>query len=204
MYVRLPCFDLILLEITILTKIWYTTDRMLKYTTPAPLIVGQRGPDFTLLDLQGEVHSLSDYHGRVVIVYFWSAECPTAERADHQLAEWLPGWGKQAVVMPIASNANEEPELLARVAFERSLPFVLRDAGQRVADAYRATTTPHFFVMNQRGALAYQGGLDDTSFRQHTPTRFYLREAVDALLAGKVPALSETQPYGCTIVRFKA
>ena len=106
-------------------------------------------------------------------------------------------------VLPIASNANEEPELLARVAFERSLPLVLRDAGQRVADAYRAATTPHFFVVNERGLLSYQGGLDDTTFRRRVPTRFYLHEAIEALLAGSTPELSETQPYGCTIVRFK-
>ena len=195
---------MILLEISIFTKIWYTSDRMLQYSSPAPLVVGQPAPDFNLLDLQGEVHSLSDYHGRLVIVYFWSAECPSAARADGQLAAWLPGMGARVVVLPIAANANEEPELLARVAFERSLPFVLRDAGQRVADAYRVATTPHFFVISQNGNLAYQGGLDDVTFRQRTPTRFYLHDAVEALLAGKTPAFSETQPYGCTIVRFKA
>ena len=176
---------------------------MLRYAAPDPLTVGQPAPNFTLLDLQGEVRSLSDYRGRLVIVYFWSAECPSSERADGLLDSWLPGWGPWVRTLPIASNANEEPELLARVAFERSLPVVLRDAGQRVADAYRATTTPHFFVVNERGLLSYQGGLDDTTFRRRVPTRFYLHEAIEALLAGSTPELSETQPYGCTIVRFK-
>jgi len=177
---------------------------MLQYSSPAPLVVGQPAPDFKLLDLQGEVHSLSGYHGRLVIVYFWSAECPSAARGDAQMAEWLPAMGNQVVVLPIASNANEEPELLARVAFERSLPFVLRDAGQRVADTYRAATTPHFFVITPKASLGYQGALDNVTFRQRTPTRFYLRDAVQALLSGKTPDPSETQPYGCTIVRFKA
>ncbi len=176
---------------------------MLQYSSPAPLVVGQPAPDFHLLDLQGEVHSLYDYRGRLVIVYFWSAECPSAERADAQMAGWLPALGPNVVVMPIASNANEEPELLARVAFERSLPFVLRDAGQRVADAYRAATTPHFFVVTPKGSLGYQGALDDVTFRQRTPSRFYLREAVESLLAGHTPPFPETRPYGCTIVRFK-
>jgi peroxiredoxin len=177
---------------------------MLQYSSPAPLVVGQPAPDFTLLDLQGEVHSLSEYRGRLVIVNFWSAECPSSRRADDDMAAWLPGLARQVEVLRIASNANEEPELLARVAFERSLPRVLRDAGQRVADAYRAATTPHFFVINPRGGLAYQGALDDVTFRQRSPSRFYLREAVEALLAGKTPPLTETNPYGCTIVRFKA
>jgi len=177
---------------------------MLQYSSPAPLVVGQPAPEFTLLDLQGEIHSLTDYHDRLVLIYFWSAECPSAERADAQLVGWLPALGSRIEVLRIASNANEEPELLARVAFERSLPLVLRDAGQRVADLYRAATTPHFFVINPHGSLAYQGALDDVTFRQRTPTRFYLREAVEALAAGRTPILTETRPYGCTIVRFKA
>jgi peroxiredoxin len=176
---------------------------MLHYSSPAPLVVGQPAPDFNLLDLQGEVHSLSDYRGRLVVMYFWSAECPSVARADTQMAGWLPTMGNPVVVLPIASNANEEPEMLARVAFERSLSFVLRDAGQRIADTYRAATTPHFFVITPKGRLGYQGALDNVTFRQRTPTRFYLREAVSALLAGQTPDPAETQPYGCTIVRFK-
>lgn len=176
---------------------------MLRYDAPASLTIGQMAPDFTLRDLQGEMHALTDYRARLVVVYFWSAECPSAARADGLLAGWLPAWGDQVALLPIASNANEEPDFMAQVAFERDLQLVLRDAGQHVADDYHATHTPHFFVINGSGRLVYQGGLDDTTFRQRTPTRFFLREAVEALLAGRSPDPAETHPYGCTIVRFK-
>jgi hypothetical protein len=57
-------------------------------------------------------------------------------------------------------------------------------------------------VIDQAGLLRYQGAVDDVTFRQRTPTRYYLREAVEALLAGRQPQPQETPPYGCTVVRY--
>jgi peroxiredoxin len=176
---------------------------MLKYSAFSSLTIGKPAPDFSLIDLQGEPHTLSELRGRLVIVYFWSAECPSVERTDHLLEEWLAVWGKRVVALPVASNSNEGPELLSKVAFDRSLPVVLRDAGRHVADAYGALTTPQFYLIDENGVLRYQGGIDDTNFRNRTPTHFYLREAVEALLAGRNPDPAESAPYGCTIVRFK-
>src|SRR5512146_2693498 len=98
---------LILHEISMLTKIWYTTERMLTYTSFATPAIGRPAPDFALRDLQGEIHSLGDYRGRLVIVYFWSAECPTSARTDRLLEELLPRWGERVVALPVASNTNE-------------------------------------------------------------------------------------------------
>jgi hypothetical protein len=70
-----------------------------------------------------------------------------------------------------------------------------------VADLYQALTTPHVFVIDRDGILRYAGAVDDVSFRQRRPTRFYLDEAVEALLDGQLPAVAETPAYGCTIVR---
>ena len=194
---------LILHEISNLTKIWYTTQRMLTYTKFAIPAIGRPAPDFALRDLQGEIHSLGDYRGRLAIVYFWSAECPASARADELLAGLLPKWGEQVVSLPVASNTNESPAEMAWTAYDHDLPVVLRDSGQWVADTYGAITTPHFFVVDGHGLLRYRGGLDDVTFRQRTPTRSYLAEAVEALLAGRDPTPSDTQPYGCTIIRYK-
>jgi hypothetical protein len=57
-------------------------------------------------------------------------------------------------------------------------------------------------VIDATGILRYRGAFDDVTFRQRTPARFYLKEAVEVLLAGKLPDPAETQPYGCTIVRY--
>jgi hypothetical protein len=81
------------------------------------------------------------------------------------------------------------------------LPLLLLDRNQAIADLYGAQTTPHFFVVDRKGILRYQGALNDVTFRQREPRIHYLREAVKALLLGKKPDPDTTNPYGCTVVR---
>jgi len=170
-----------------------------------PLInCGQIAPLFTLPDLVGNLCSLEGERGRTVILNFWSAECPWAERADELLLSGLEEWGEEVTLWSIASNANESGKLLANVASQRGLPLVLRDRDREVADLYGAQTTPHLFVIDAMGFLRYQGAPDDITFRQRTASQFYLDQCVQAILAGKQPEPEQTPPYGCTIVRFIA
>lgn len=104
-------------------------------------------------------------------------------------------------MLTIASNRNETLTALREAAKMRHLPNVLQDADCRVADLFDAQTTPHVFVIDRNGILRYRGAVDDVTFRQRTPTRFYLDEAVEALLAGAFPTLTESPAYGCAIVR---
>ncbi len=90
---------------------------------------------------------------------------------------------------------------MAEAARIRRLPLVLVDREDVVADLYEAQTTPHVFVIDRDGILRYRGAVDDVTFRLRKPTRFFLDEAVEALLDGRLPALAETPAYGCTIVR---
>jgi peroxiredoxin len=162
---------------------------------------GDLAPDCTLPDLDGTPHTLQDFRGRVVVVNFWSAECPWAERADSQLKNWLQEWGKRVVLLTVSSNVNETVKLITEAARQRGIAPVLLDSGCQVADAWGAQTTPHTFVVDESGVLRYQGALDDVTFRQREPKRFHLKEAVDALLAGRLPEVASTPAYGCTIVR---
>jgi peroxiredoxin len=159
-------------------------------------------PEFTLPDLAGRIHMLSDYRGRIVIVNFWSAECPHSERFDADITACLAGWGADLALLSVASNANEPDGMLAAVARQRRIPVVLRDANASVAGRYEALTTPHAFLIDRQGFLRYRGAVDDVSFRQREPSRFYLQEAVEALLAGRLPEIAEVRPFGCTIVRY--
>ena len=159
-------------------------------------------PNFTLLDLDGTPHSLEEFRGRIVILNFWSAECPHAARTDQELLSYLKEWDDPVTLISIASNANEPPDLLRRVAAERDLPLVLHDPGGQIADLYGAVTTPHLFVIDKEGILRYQGAFDDVSFRQRSPTQLYLRQAVEAARSGRSPDPAQTPPYGCTIVRI--
>jgi peroxiredoxin len=163
--------------------------------------IGQPAPGFSLLDLQGGIHRLEEARGGILVLNFWSAECPWAERADREVANLLQMWGKGVLLWTVASNVNEPVALLKRVAGSRSLPLLLHDSRQQVTDLFGAQTTPHFFVLDQQGLLRYQGALDDVTFRQREARRFYLHEAVQALLEGRLPDPAETPAYGCSIVR---
>ncbi len=166
------------------------------------LKIGQPAPDFRLQDLRGHFHKLSQYRGWIVLVNFWSAECPWAERVDHLLAPHLEGWQPEVILLTVAANPVEPLDLLDVVSADRDLEPVLRDPSQSVTDLYAALTTPHFFLVDRGGILRYQGAYDDVTFRLRTPTRFYVVEAVEALLKGAAPEVAQTPAYGCTIIRL--
>lgn len=163
--------------------------------------INEPAPDFELPDLNGRLHRLSDYRGQIVIVNFWSCDCPHSERTDRAMLAMLVQWEEDAAMLFIAANSNETARAVREAAQTRRLPIVLLDAKHLVADLYEAQTTPHVFVIDRGGILRYRGAVDDVTFRRGRPTRFFLDEAVEALLAGHLPALTETPAYGCTIVR---
>jgi hypothetical protein len=163
--------------------------------------LNQPAPDFSLLDLSGQIHRLSDYRGRIVILNSWSAECPFAKRVDWELVRYLRKWGGKVVLLTIAANANEIQAQVAAVARQRGLGPVLLGSKSEVPDEYEAQTTPHLFVVDADGILRYRGAFDDVTFRQREAMRSYLKDAVEALSAGRSPEPAETAPYGCTIVR---
>ena len=161
----------------------------------------QPAPDFELPDLQGRLHCPCDYRGKIVIVNFWSAECPHSARTDGLIMNLLAEWNGEVELLSIAANRNESVQMVEETAKARRIPNILIDARRVVADRYDAMTTPHVFVLDRDGILRYRGAVDDVTFRHREATQFFLREAVEALLNGRVPELSETPAYGCTIVR---
>jgi peroxiredoxin len=154
--------------------------------------INDLAPDFELPDLNGKLHKLSSYRGKLVIVNVWSAECPHSERTDKHLLTLLEGWNGEVVMLPVASNRNESAELVAEAAKARRVPQVLIDSEHVVADLYAALTTPHIFVLDRDGILRYRGAVDDITFRHREATRFFVKDAVEALLRGDLPASSET------------
>lgn len=163
--------------------------------------INQPVPDFELPDLNGNLQRLSDHRGRIVIVNFWSCECPHSQRTDKAILSMFIQWQDEVTMLSIASNRNESLSALREAAESRRLPEVLHDADCRVANLFEAQTTPHVFVIAKDGILRYRGSVDDVTFRQRKPTRFFLDEAVEALLEGQLPALTESPAYGCAIVR---
>ena len=172
-----------------------------RWNFPNNMNLNESAPDFELPDLEGRLHRLRDTRGKIVVVNFWSCECPHSERTDQALMAASVRWGKEVTILPIASNRNESLQSINEISRARRQPILLIDAEHFVADLYNAQTTPHIFVMDRDGVLRYRGAVDDVTFRQRKPTRSFLDEAVEALLEGRLPALTETPAYGCAIVR---
>lgn len=171
-----------------------------------PISPGEPAPDFTLPNLlngNGNKVALSALRGSVVVLNFWSGECAWSRHYDAYFAEQAQRWAAQGVhLLHIASNDNETPDFARQKAAEFGMRApLLHDPGSAVADAYGAVTTPHVFVLDPGGCVAYQGAVDDRTFRQREATVNYLSAAVDAVREGHSPEPASVPPYGCTIVR---
>jgi thiol-disulfide isomerase/thioredoxin len=163
--------------------------------------INEPAAGFELPDLKGVSHNLSQYRGKIVIINFWSSECPHSERTDRHLQTLLENWDGEVIALPVASNRNESAQLVAEAAESRGVRQVLIDSEHVVADLYGAITTPHVFVLDREGILRYRGAVDDVTFRRRESTQSFLQEAVEALLDRQLPPLNETPAYGCAIVR---
>lgn len=165
--------------------------------------INQTAPAITLIDLEGKAFGLDQARADLLILNFWSAECPWSARADTIMVEMRGTWGDGVEIWSIASNAHEDREQIAAAAKAREVQHVFIDPDHAAADRYGALTTPHFFLLDQERIIRYVGALDDTTFRQREPTQQFLGDAVRALQAGHLPDPQETNGYGCTIVRYE-
>lgn len=164
--------------------------------------IGELVKDFELPGLDGRAYRLADYRGRIVVITFWSASCPWSKLYDAYFQGRWQDWQHQGIMLlAIASNADESEADLRRAAAEAGLSFpILLDRGNAIADRFQAVTTPHVFVIDAAGRLAYRGAVDDRQFRRQATVN-YLDEALASLRAGRRPEVQETPPRGCTIVR---
>jgi peroxiredoxin len=173
---------------------------------PVKELINRLAPDFILPTLGGGRLALSDLRGQVVVLNFWSAECPWSRRADVVLVYRHMSWSRKGVrIIGVVSNANESDIEVKHEAETRRVtyPLVL-DAEQKVADLYRAEMTPHFFLIDRQGMIRYTGALDDADYVHRRSKVIYLDQAVNAVLENKAPSPPTTPPYGCAIVRVVA
>ncbi len=166
-------------------------------------LINRFAPDFTLPALSGGRLSLSDWRGQIVVMTFWSAECPWSRRADVLMVYRSLSWSPKGVrLLGIAANADETDLEILHEAENRGVKYpIALDLERSVADAYKAQTTPHFFVMDRRGVIRYTGALDDANFKQPRPKVIYLDRAVTALLDNRNPEPAVTLPFGSSLVR---
>ncbi len=165
------------------------------------------------VDLEGKARTLKEFAGKTIVLDFWSIQCPVSQGYEARLTQVANDYASKGVVfLAVDANAGEiADDGIAKIkdyVKEKKVPYtVLLDKKNVVADRFEAQTTPHVFVIDDKGKLRYAGGVDDDeSFKKTDPktVKSYVREALDAVLAGKEPPQTTTKPHGCGIKRIGA
>ncbi len=174
--------------------------------------VGKAAPDFTATDINGAPFKLSDHKGKIVVLEWTNSECPfvvkhyetnnmqkTQKAALDKGVEWITinssAPGKQGNV-----TAEEEKKIIADK--DASNTAAILDPSGEIGHLYEASTTPHMFVIDKDGNVAYMGAIDDNSSPKHETVegaKNYVLTALDELAAGTPVTTPVTQPYGCGV-----
>lgn len=178
----------------------------------ADALVGKPAPAFELQGSDGKTHKLADFQGKIVVVVFHSLKCPWAVAYDPVLAKIAAGVPKskdekapQVVFLGVNSNKAESMEDIKAAHAKSPLPFViLKDPGNKIADAYHAKTTPHTYVIDGKGVVRYVGGIEKAPAGVDgvgKSAEQYLAPVLASLVEGKEPSVTKTAAIGCTIKR---
>lgn len=173
----------------------------------ANLKIGDKLPEFSLTATNGrECNPYEFEESKIIVVMFTCNHCPYVQAYENRLIELQKDFAAEGVSF-IAINANDEinyPEdsfdNMVKRAKEKGYNFpYLRDKTQEVAKTFGATYTPEVFVFDQKRVLQYHGRIDDNWQEPNKVTKQNLREALEAILAGKPVDRANTQAIGCTV-----
>jgi peroxiredoxin len=177
-------------------------------TASTMLQLGTLAPDFRLPDTSGKIVSSADFQDApALLVIFMCNHCPYVKHVRHELAELADEFqARRVAVVGINSNdaANNPDDSPAKMVEEvknigYTFPY-LYDGTQAVAKAYRAACTPDLYLFDRQRRLVYRGQFDDSRPGSDVPvTGKDLREALDAVLAGKRVSPNQKPSIGCNI-----
>jgi peroxiredoxin len=171
------------------------------------LQLGQAAPDFKLPGVDGKQYSLASVKpAKLLVVAFTCNHCPFVIGSEDRMNRFFADYSPRGVAM-VAINSNETEghptdsfEHMVQRAKEKQFKFAyVRDETQQTALDYGALRTPHFYVFDQDRKLRYTGRMDDNPRTPGQEKTHELRDAVDALLAGREPAVPVTNPIGCNV-----
>jgi peroxiredoxin len=177
-------------------------------TASTMLPLGTQAPDFSLINIDGKIVSLSDFRDKkALVVIFMCNHCPYVKHVASELTrvsnDYMPkGVGFVGISSnDIVAHPDDSPEMMKLEAAKQGYAFpYLYDADQSVAVAYKAACTPDIFVFDSSHRLVYRGQLDDSRPKTDKPlTGKDLRSALDSLLAGETVASEQRPSIGCNI-----
>ena len=183
---------------------------------PIPTLApGAAAPGFSLPGVDGRTWSLKDFaDARVLVVIFTCNHCPTAQYYEDRIKRLVSDYKEKGValvaIMPNdpksvrldelgwtdLNDSFDEMKIRARDA-QFNFPYLYDGDTETVSRAYGPAVTPHAFVFDAARKLRYVGAIDDSERIQHVKKQ-YVRDAIDALLAGREPSVAQTKVIGCS------
>lgn len=179
---------------------------------PAGPTVGVAAPEFTLPASSGKTHSLSDFRGKTVVLEWTNPGCPfVVKHYKSGNMQALQKWAteKGVVWLTVVSSAPGKQGYMeptsgetARKEGKWSSTALLLDPEGTVGKLYAAKTTPHLYIVDPAGKLAYMGGIDDNPSPDPATikeSKNYVKAALEDLLAGRAVSTPTSKPYGCGV-----
>jgi peroxiredoxin len=171
------------------------------------LPLNSKAPHFDLPGTDGRRYGLESFKdAKILVIVFSCNHCPYVIGSEDRMIRFYVDYAPHGVAL-VAINSNETDqhptdsfENMKQRAKEKGFKFpYLCDESQQVALAYGALRTPHYYVFDAQRQLRYTGRMDDNPRNPGKETTHELRDAVDALLAGKDPKIPLTNPIGCNV-----
>ena len=174
--------------------------------------LGEPAPAFQALDADGHPRALSDFAGKIVVLEWTSSDCPYSGK--HYGSGNMQALQKKAVKdgvawLTVSSSApgregyfTPETARAWRAKVGSHATAILLDGEGKVGRAYNARVTPHMFVIDGAGRIAYMGGIDDRPYADPASlkgARNYVAAALADLKAGRPVAQPVSAPYGCSV-----
>jgi peroxiredoxin len=168
---------------------------------------GAPAPDFHLPGVDGKIWDMKDFASAPwLVVVFSCNHCPYAQAWEGRLIELQREFADQGLRM-VLINSNETEnypedrmERMVERARQKNYPFpYLRDDSQETAHAYGALVTPHPMLFDSKRRLLFQGRIDDNHERPDHVKHRYLRDAIEAAMAGRPIEAPELPVLGCSV-----
>jgi peroxiredoxin len=176
--------------------------------------IGKPAPDFTFKDVMGMEHKVSDFKGRILVLEWTNPECPFVhkfyDKGDMPRIQALAKATPDVAWIAInSSGEKKEGHFASDEEAKKSLEKVkfagdayVRDPSGEFGKAYGAKTTPHMFVIDKEGNVAYAGAIDSIKSADSediAKADNYVLKAIEALVKGEKPAVASTDAYGCGV-----
>ncbi len=162
---------------------------------------------FVLPGVDDRAYAFADYAAKAAVAVIFSCNhCPYVLAWEDRMIQIQADYAGRGVQL-IAINSNDAVrypadsfEAMKRHAAAKGFNFpYLHDESQAIARAYGAVRTPEIYLFDADRVLRYHGAIDDEYDDPAAVREHYLIAALDAVLAGERPAISQTPPVGCTI-----